>query len=104
MDGVHWAVLADRQGTVRDATDGADMAAGTGGALSVCLAEAARGLGRELARGAVSSMIIEFETGTVVAWNVRTTALLAVGLRASSALGKVRYYARKALAELPPAL
>ena len=104
MDGVQWAVLADREGIVLEATEGAAIDAGIGGAFSACLAEASQGLGRELGRGAVSSMIVEFEKGTVVVWNVGATALLAVGLGGSSALGKVRYYARKALAELAQAL
>ena len=104
MDGVQWAVLADREGIVLEATEGAAIDAGIGGAFSACLAEASQGLGRELGRGAVTSMIVEFEKGTVVVWNVGATALLAVGLGESSALGKVRYYARKALAELVHAL
>src|SRR5262249_19042425 len=99
MDGVQWAVLADREGMVLEATEGVGAAidAGIGGAFSACLAEASQGLGRELGRGAVTSMIIEFEKGTVTVWNVGATALLAVGLGESSALGKVRYYARKVL-------
>jgi predicted regulator of Ras-like GTPase activity (Roadblock/LC7/MglB family) len=49
-------------------------------------------------------VIVEFEKGTVVVWRVGATALLAVGLGGSSALGKVRYYAKKVLAELTQAL
>ncbi len=104
MDGVQWAVLADREGFVLESTEGSGLDSGIGGAFSACLAEASQGLGRELGRGAVSSMIVEFEKGTVVVWRVGATALLAVGLGGSSALGKVRYYAKKALAELTQAL
>jgi CheY-like chemotaxis protein/predicted regulator of Ras-like GTPase activity (Roadblock/LC7/MglB family) len=104
MDGVQWAVLADLEGFVLESTDGAAIDAGIGGAFSACLAEASQGLGRELGRGAVSSVIVEFEKGTVVVWRVGATALLAVGLGGTSALGKVRYYAKKALAELAQAL
>ena len=104
MDGVQWAVLADRAGIILEANEGAAIDAGTGSAFSACLAEASQGLGRELRRGAVSSMIVEFERGPVVMWSVGATALFAVGLGGSSALGKVRYYGRKALAELVEAL
>jgi CheY-like chemotaxis protein/predicted regulator of Ras-like GTPase activity (Roadblock/LC7/MglB family) len=100
MDGVQWAVLADREGFVLESVEGTAIDAGIGGALSACLAEASQGLGRELGRGAVSSVIVEFEKGTVVVWSVGDAALLAVGLGESSALGKLRYYAKKALAEL----
>ena len=99
MDGVQWAVLADREGFLIESTEGSGIDSGIGGAFSACLAEASQGLGRELGRGAVSSVIVEFEKGTVVVWSVGTTALLAVGLSGPSALGKVRYYARKALAD-----
>jgi CheY-like chemotaxis protein/predicted regulator of Ras-like GTPase activity (Roadblock/LC7/MglB family) len=104
MDGVQWAVLADREGFLLESTEGSAIDAGIGGAFSACLAEASQGLGRELGRGAVSSVIVEFEKGTVVVWRVGATALLAVGLGGSSALGKVRYYAKKALPELAQAL
>jgi CheY-like chemotaxis protein/predicted regulator of Ras-like GTPase activity (Roadblock/LC7/MglB family) len=103
MDGVQWAVLADRDGLVLEATEGAAVDAGIGGAFGACLAEASHGLGRELGRGEVSSMIVEFEKGTVIMWHVGATALLAVGL-AGSTLGKLRYYARGALGELAQAL
>jgi CheY-like chemotaxis protein/predicted regulator of Ras-like GTPase activity (Roadblock/LC7/MglB family) len=104
MDGVQWAVLADREGFLLESTEGSGIDSGIGGAFSACLAEASQGLGRELGRGAVSSVIVEFEKGTVVVWRVGATALLAVGLGGSAALGKVRYYAKKALAELTQAL
>ena len=104
MDGVQWAVLADREGFLIESTEGSGIDSGIGGAFSACLAEASQGLGRELGRGAVSSVIVEFEKGTVVMWRVGATALLAVGLNGASALGKVRYYAKKALAELTQAL
>jgi CheY-like chemotaxis protein/predicted regulator of Ras-like GTPase activity (Roadblock/LC7/MglB family) len=100
MDGVQWAVLADREGFLLESAEGSAIDAGVGGALGACLAEASQGLGRELGRGAVSSVIVEFEKGIVVVWSVGDAALLAVGLGESSALGKLRYYAKKALPEL----
>ena len=100
LDGVQWAVLADREGFLLESAEGSAIDAGVGGALGACLAEATRGLGRELGRGAVSSIIVEFEKGVVVVWSVGDDALLAVGLAEPSALGKLRYYAKKTVPEL----
>jgi len=100
LDGVQWAVLADREGFLLESAEGSAIDAGVGGALGACLAEASQGLGRELGRGAVSSVIVEFEKGIVVVWSVGDDALLAVGLGEPSALGKLRYYAKKTVPEL----
>ena len=45
-------------------------------------------------------MILEYEQGMVVLYSVGAAALLAIGLGEPSVLGKVRYYAKKALPEL----
>jgi len=100
MDGVQWAVLADREGFVVEATANAGVDAEVAAALSACLAESSDGLGRELGRGALQGVILEYEKGMVVLYGVATTGLLAVGIGEPSALGKVRYYARRALPEL----
>jgi CheY-like chemotaxis protein/predicted regulator of Ras-like GTPase activity (Roadblock/LC7/MglB family) len=104
MEGVQWAVLADRDGFVLESTDGAANDTAIGAALAACLAETSQGLGRELGRGEVSSVILEFEKGTVIVWRVGASALLALGLSGSSVLGKVRYYARKVLPEVAQSL
>jgi CheY-like chemotaxis protein/predicted regulator of Ras-like GTPase activity (Roadblock/LC7/MglB family) len=104
MDGVQWAVLADREGFVVDATTNAGIDSDVAAALSACLAESSDGLGRELGRGALHGIILEYEKGIVVVYGVGPTGLLAVGLAESSVLGKVRYFARKALPELARAL
>jgi CheY-like chemotaxis protein/predicted regulator of Ras-like GTPase activity (Roadblock/LC7/MglB family) len=100
MDGVQWAVLADREGFVVEATADAGVDADVAAALSACLAESSDGLGRELGRGALQGMILEYEKGMVVIFGVTTSGLLAVGIAEPSVLGKVRYYARRALPEL----
>src|SRR2546425_344478 len=51
MDGVQWAVLADREGFVVEATANAGVDADVAAALSACLTESSDGLGRELGRG-----------------------------------------------------
>jgi CheY-like chemotaxis protein/predicted regulator of Ras-like GTPase activity (Roadblock/LC7/MglB family) len=100
MEGVQWAVLADREGFLMEATAESGVDAEVAGALSACLAESSDGLGRELGRGILQGMILEYEKGMIVLHGVGPGALLAVGLSEPSALGKVRYYAKKAIAEL----
>jgi CheY-like chemotaxis protein/predicted regulator of Ras-like GTPase activity (Roadblock/LC7/MglB family) len=100
MDGVQWAVLADREGFVVEATAEAGVDADVAAALSACLAESSDGLGRELGRGAFQGVILEYEKGMVVLYGVAASGLLAVGIDEPSVLGKVRYYARRALPEL----
>jgi CheY-like chemotaxis protein/predicted regulator of Ras-like GTPase activity (Roadblock/LC7/MglB family) len=100
MDGVQWAVLADREGFVIESTANAGVDADVAAALSACLAESSDGLGRELGRGALQGAILEFEKGMVVIYGIATSGLLAVGIGEPSVLGKVRYYARRALPEL----
>jgi CheY-like chemotaxis protein len=100
MDGVQWAVLADREGFVVDATTNAGVDADVAAALSACLAESSDGLGRELGRGALQGLILEYEKGMVVLYSVGNSGLLAVSIGEPSVLGKVRYFARRALPEL----
>ncbi len=100
MDGVQWAVLADREGFVVEATTNAGVDAEVAAALSACLAESSDGLGRELGRGTLHGIILEYEKGMVVVYAAGAAGLLAVGLNESAVLGKVRYFAKKALPEL----
>jgi len=103
--GVRFAVLADREGfiieTAGELTPGADEVAG---ALASCLAEASNGIGRELGQGQLLGTILEYESGTLLLHAVSPSALLAVLLSDPGALGKVRYYVRKAVPELARAL
>lgn len=100
IEGVQWAVLADREGFLLDASADSAVDPEIAGALSACLAESSDGLGRELGRGALQGMILEYEQGMVVLYSVGAAALLAIGLGEPSVLGKVRYYAKKTLPEL----
>ena len=100
MDGVQWAVLADREGFVVEAPANAGIDADVAAALSACLAESSDGLGRELGRGTLHGIILEYEKGMVVIYGAGAAGLLAVGLSESSVLGKVRYFAKKVLPEL----
>lgn len=100
IEGVQWAVLADREGFLLDASSEDVVGAEVAGALSACLAESSEGLGRELGRGALHGMILEYEQGMVVLYGVGATALLAIALSEPAVLGKVRYLAKKAVPEL----
>jgi CheY-like chemotaxis protein/predicted regulator of Ras-like GTPase activity (Roadblock/LC7/MglB family) len=100
IEGVQWAVLADREGFLLDASAEDVVGAEIAGALSACLAESSERLGRELGRGALNGMILEYEQGMVVLYGVGASALLAIALSEPSVLGKVRYFAKKAVPEL----
>ncbi|HEX9819899.1 MAG TPA: response regulator [Methylomirabilota bacterium] len=100
IDGVQWAVLADREGFLLDASAEDAVGAEVAGALSACLAESSEGLGRELGRGPLQGMILEYEQGLIVLYGVGASALLAVALGEPAVLGKVRYFAKKAVPEL----
>jgi CheY-like chemotaxis protein/predicted regulator of Ras-like GTPase activity (Roadblock/LC7/MglB family) len=100
IDGVQWAVLADREGFLLDASGEDVVDAEVAGALSACLTESSEGLGRELGRGALHGMILEYAGGLIVLYGVGTTALLAIALGEPSALGKVRYFAKKSIPDL----
>ena len=100
IEGVQWAVLADREGFLLEAAPASMSDPEVAGALSSCLAESSEGLGRELGRGALYGMMLEYERGMVVIYGVGASALLAIALTEPSVLGKVRYYAKKSLPEL----
>jgi CheY-like chemotaxis protein/predicted regulator of Ras-like GTPase activity (Roadblock/LC7/MglB family) len=100
IDGVQWAVLADREGFLLDACGEGVVDAEVAGALSACLTESSEGLGRELGRGPLHGMILEYAQGMVVLYSVGASALLAIALAEPSALGKVRYFAKKSIPEL----
>jgi CheY-like chemotaxis protein/predicted regulator of Ras-like GTPase activity (Roadblock/LC7/MglB family) len=100
IEGVQWAVLADREGFLLEAAPATMSDPEVAGALSACLAESSVGLGRELGRGALHGMMLEYERGMVVIYGVGAGALLAIGVTEPAVLGKVRYYAKKSLPEL----
>jgi CheY-like chemotaxis protein len=105
MPGVRFVVLTDREGflieTAGDLTPDADEVTA---ALASCLAEASNGIGRELGQGQLLGTILEYEAGTLLLHAVGPWALLAVMVGDTGAIGKVRYYVRKALPELVQAL
>jgi CheY-like chemotaxis protein/predicted regulator of Ras-like GTPase activity (Roadblock/LC7/MglB family) len=100
IDGVQWAVLADREGFLLDSSGEDVVDAAVASALSACLTESSEGLGRELGRGPLQGMILEYAQGMVVLYSVGASALLAIAMAEPSALGKVRYFAKKSIPEL----
>lgn len=102
--GVSFVALADREGFLIESAGEAAAEAEVAGALTSYLAESSEALGRELGCGALQSVIFEYEGGVVLLHNVGPTALLAIALGDPAALGKVRYFVKKALPELERAL
>lgn len=100
MPGVQLVALVDREGFLIEACGELGVGAEVAGALAACLAESSEGIGREMGQGALSSMILDYEAGIVLLQAAGPSAILAVVLRDPTALGKVRYYVKKALPEL----
>ena len=99
--GVRFVVLTDREGfLIETAGDLAPDTDEVAGALASCLAEASDGIGRELGQGQLVGTILEYESGTLLLHGIGRSALLAVLVGDQGALGKVRYYVRKAVPEL----
>jgi predicted regulator of Ras-like GTPase activity (Roadblock/LC7/MglB family) len=94
-------VLTDREGfLIETAGELAPDADEVTGALASCLAEASDGIGRELGQGQLLSTILEYESGTLLLHAVGPAALMAILVGDHGAVGKVRYYARKAVPEI----
>ena len=100
MPGVGLATLVDREGFLIEAAGEVGIGAEAAGALASCLAESSEGIGRELGRGTLQSMILDYESGMVVLHAVGPSAVLAVVLRDATALGKLRYYVKKILPDM----
>ena len=97
MPGVRLAALVDREGFLIEAAGEIGVDAEIAGALAACLAESSEGIGREMGQGALSSMILDYEAGMVLLHGAGPSAILAVVLRDPTALGKIRYYVKRAL-------
>ena len=91
------AALVDREGFLIEAAGELGVDAEIAGALAACLAESSEGIGREMGQGALSSMILDYEAGMVLLHGAGPSAILAVVLRDPTALGKIRYYVKRAL-------
>jgi len=100
MPGVGLATLVDREGFLIEAAGEVGIGAEVAGALASCLAESSEGIGRELGRGMLQSMILDYESGMVVLHAVGPSAVLAIVLRDATALGKLRYYVKKILPDM----
>ncbi|HKZ09010.1 MAG TPA: response regulator [Methylomirabilota bacterium] len=100
QSGADWAALSDREGFLIESAGEMGLETEVGAAMAACLADTSDGIGRELGRGALSGMLIEYEKGTVVLQGVGATAVLAVMLKDAAAIGKVRYYVKRMLPDL----
>jgi len=104
LDGVQWAVLADREGFVLECAAPAGVDVEMVAAVGASVAGASGALGRELGRGALLGAMLEYETGLVVVHAVAANATLALGISEPAALGRMRYAVKKALPELARAV
>jgi CheY-like chemotaxis protein len=98
--GADWASLSDREGFLIESVGDIGVEAEVAAAMAACLAESSDGIGRELGRGALGGMLIEYEKGTVLLHHVGSAAVLAAMCKDAAALGKVRYYVKKLLPDL----
>jgi CheY-like chemotaxis protein/predicted regulator of Ras-like GTPase activity (Roadblock/LC7/MglB family) len=102
--GADWASLSDREGFLIESVGDIGVEAEVAAAMAACLAESSDGIGRELGRGALGGMLIEYEKGTVLLHHVGSAAVFAVMCKDAAALGKVRYYVKKLLPDLARAI
>jgi hypothetical protein len=95
--GVRFVALADREGFLIECAGEALPEVEVAAALAACLSESSEGIGRELGQGGLGGMMLEYERGILLLHGVGRTALLAVLITDSAALGKVRYFVKKSL-------
>jgi CheY-like chemotaxis protein len=100
LSGADWASLSDREGFLIESAGDSGVEAEIAAAMAACLAESSDGIGRELGRGALAGMLIEYEKGTVLLHTIGAGAVFAVMLKDAAALGKVRYYVKRMLPDL----
>ena len=98
--GADWAALSDREGFLIETAGAPGSEAEIASAMAACLVESSEGIGRELGRGGLGAMLVEYEKGSVLLHTVGSTAVLAVMLKDAAALGKVRYYVKRFLPDL----
>ena len=98
--GADWASVSDREGFLIESAGDIGVEAEVAAAMAACLAESSDGIGRELGRGALGGMLIEYEKGTVLLHHVGSAAVFAVMCKDAASLGKVRYYAKKLIPDL----
>ena len=87
------------RGRLIGAVGGAGDAA-TLGAMSACLASASDEVGDEIGRGDFQGLILEHGKGLVLVSAVGDAAVLTLVLDEPAALGKARYYVKKAVPDL----
>src|SRR5262245_1229845 len=87
LGGVRTVVLADREGLLIEAAGDLDLSADVTAALASCLVESSEGLGRDLGRGALSGMMLEYASGTLLVHGIGSSAILAIFVDGSAVLG-----------------
>ena len=100
LPGVSWAALADPEGFLIDSVGEPGPLAETSAALVSWLGESCASIGRELGRGALHGVAVEYGHGTLFLQSVGVSATLIVLVDGPDSLGEVRHWARKMLPEL----
>lgn len=100
LPNVSWAALADPEGFLIDSVGEAGPLAETAAALVSWLGESCASIGRELGRGALHGVAVEYGHGTLFLQSVGVSATLIVLVDQLEALGEVRHWAKKMLPEL----
>jgi predicted regulator of Ras-like GTPase activity (Roadblock/LC7/MglB family) len=104
LPGVAFTALVDRDGFLIESAGDLNLGSDATAAWMACLAESCDGIGRELGKGRLRSMVVEYEVGLVFLQELDAAVMLAMLLRDSADLDQVRACARDAGPELVAAL
>jgi predicted regulator of Ras-like GTPase activity (Roadblock/LC7/MglB family) len=104
LPGVAFCALVDRDGFLIESAGDLDLERDVTAAWVACLAESCGAIGRELGKGSLRSMVVEYEIGLVFVQELDDAAMLAVLLRDPAQVDRLRARARDAAPELLAAL
>lgn len=104
LTGVDLAAIVDREGFAIEWAGRTEGPLDVAGAFTSSLAGSAEAIGRELGKGALSGVLLEYKTGVLLLHSIGPAAMLVVLLSDPAVLGKVRYFAKKILPDLAGAI
>lgn len=100
MPGVGWAALTDREGYLIEAMGEGGEEAERAAAVAAALAEVGEQAGRDLARGVLHGMILQYEDGHVLVESAGPSAVLILFVHHGVAPWEVRFHVKRALPDL----
>jgi predicted regulator of Ras-like GTPase activity (Roadblock/LC7/MglB family) len=104
LPGVAVVALLDRDGFRIESAGDLDRGSDVTAAWMACLAESCDRIGRELGKGRLRSMVVEYEIGLVFVQELDAAVMLTVLLRGSAELDQLRARAHDAVPDLLAAL